>query len=72
MVLAAIPAIARIVALASPVVFKTLDATCTALESAAGTAAATASSADDERARNAIVAFRVACETRKALRGRRR
>lgn len=67
MVLAAIPAIARVVAKASPTAFKVLDAACGALENAARLGV-DGGSVEDERAKGAIIAFRAACETRKALR----
>jgi len=71
MVLPAITAIARVVARATPAAFVALDGACAALESAAAIGV-DAGSVENERAKGAIIAFRAACETRKALKRRRR
>lgn len=72
MVAASIPTIARVVATATPAVFAGFEKLCDALETAAGMEAAEFASERNERARGAIVAFRAACETRKAFRRKRR
>lgn len=71
MVTASIPTIARVVATATPAAFKVLDKLCEAMESAAAMEAADVASERNERARGAILAFRAACETRKAFRRKR-
>lgn len=70
MVLQGITSIARVVAAATPAVFAGLDKACAVLEQAAGLEDA-ASTSENEKARGAIIAFRAACDTRKALRSRR-
>lgn len=71
MVLQGITTIARVVAAATPAVFAGLDKACTALEASAGLETAVSTS-ENERARGAIIAFRAACDTRKALTSKRR
>ena len=72
MVLPAITAIAGFVARATPAAFLAIDRTCAVLETAIGEVAGEAVSARDDRARNVIVALRAACDTRKALKRKRK
>lgn len=72
MVLPAIAGIARFVAAATPAAFAVIDRTCAVLETEVGGVAGEVASEKGERAKNAILALRVACETRKALRRRRK
>ena len=72
MVLPAITAIAGFVARATPAAFLAIDRTCAVLETAIGEVAGEAVSTRDDRARNVIVALRAACDTRKALKRKRK
>jgi len=72
MVFPAIAGIAGFVARATPAAFLAIDRTCAVLESALGEVAGEAISARDDRPRNVIVALRAACDTRKALRRKRK
>lgn len=72
MVLPAITAIAGFVARATPAAFLAIDRTCAVLETAIGEVTGDVISTRDDRARNVIVALRAACDTRKALKRKRR
>jgi len=72
MVLPAIAGIASFVARATPAAFLAIDRTCAVLESAIGEVTGDVISNRDDRARNVIVALRAACDTRKALRRKRK
>jgi len=71
-VLPAITAIAGFVARATPAAFLAIDRTCAVLETAIGEVTGDVISTRDDRARNVIVALRAACDTRKALKRKRR